>query len=222
MDEILSLYKGEPAELVKAIFDFARRGRIWFSLNPDEAAEALGQPRRRICRALEVLEEKAMVELRASDVRNRYTCLKPDSDPAELTTELETRFLKREQQERDRIRQVLDLVTHSGCQTAFLAAHFGEVLKDACGHCTYCATGRAQSLPDLAPLAPLPAGLDVPAFNALRKAHPDALGEPRSAARFLCGLTSPAFARAKISRHSLFGALADFPFHDIMAWASLT
>ena len=220
MDEILNLYQGEPAQLVRAIFDFAKRGRVWYSLNPDKAAEALGQPRRRICRALEVLEEKAMIELRSSDVRNRYTRLQPDAEPAELTAELEARFLKREQQERERIQQVLSLVTHAGCQTAFLAAHFGEILAGACGHCSYCATGRVQSLPELAALPPLPAHLDVPALNALRKSQPDALAEPRSVARFLCGLSSPAFTRAKISRHALFGALADYPFHDVMAWAS--
>jgi ATP-dependent DNA helicase RecQ len=219
MDEILNLFKGEHAQLVRSIFGFAKRGRTWYSLNPDEAAEALGQPRRRICRALEVLEEKAMIELRASEVRNRYTCLKPDSDTEQLTSELTARFLKREQLERDRLQQVLALVTHAGCQTAFLAAHFGEVLHEPCGHCTYCATGRAQSLPPLAPAPPLPGGLDVAAFSSLRRQHQDALAEPRSAARFLCGLTSPAFARAKISRHPLFGSLSDYPFHDVMAWA---
>ena len=65
---------------------------------------------------------------------------------------------------------------------------------------------------------PLPAGLDAEAFGALRAAHPEALGEARQAARFLCGLTSPALTRAKLTRHDLFGALEDRRFREVLEW----
>jgi len=48
------------------------------------------------------------------------------------------------------------------------------------------------------------------------QAHPEALATPRQRARFLCGLTSPATTRAKLSRHALFGALADQRFADVL------
>ncbi|MFL6197502.1 MAG: RecQ family zinc-binding domain-containing protein [Thermoanaerobaculia bacterium] len=37
--------------------------------------------------------------------------------------------------------QVLTLAAHGGCQTAFLAAHFGERLPHPCGHCSWCENG---------------------------------------------------------------------------------
>jgi ATP-dependent DNA helicase RecQ len=218
VEEIFAKYQGEPAEFVRGIFETAKRGRTWYALDPDTTAEQLGQERRRVIRALEVLEEKGWVELRASDVRNRYTRLAADADPTALAAELAQRFLHREQLERERLQQVLSLVTHAGCQTAFLVAHFGEVREEPCGHCTYCLSGRTQRLPDLPPRPPLPAGLDLDALQELRAAHASALAEPRSVARFLCGLTSPSLTRARLGRHALFGSLASYPFAEVMAW----
>jgi ATP-dependent DNA helicase RecQ len=37
-------------------------------------------------------------------------------------------------------------------------------------------------------------------------------------ARFLCGLASPAASRAKLGKHELFGALADAPFQQVLAF----
>jgi ATP-dependent DNA helicase RecQ len=49
-------------------------------------------------------------------------------------------------------------------------------------------------------------------------AHPQALGAPRQRARFLCGITSPATSRAKLSREELFGVVADRRFAEVLAW----
>ncbi|MFP2911671.1 RecQ family ATP-dependent DNA helicase, partial [Pyxidicoccus sp. 3LFB2] len=62
----------------------------------------------------------------------------------------------------------------------------------------------------------LPARLDMAAFQALATKHPEALGHPRQAARFLCGLSSPALSRAKLGGHKLFGALEDWPFAEVL------
>jgi ATP-dependent DNA helicase RecQ len=220
LEDVFGRYEGEPAAFVRGIFDSAKRGRTWFALNPDTVAETLGRERRRVVRALEVLEEQGLVELRVSDVRNRFTCLRPDAGTEALAAELAERFLRREAAERERLSQVLQLVTHDGCQTGFLAAHFGEIRNEPCGHCTFCVTGRPQALPELPPLPPLSAGLDTRELDSLRQSQPEALAEPRALARFLCGLSSPALTRARLTRHALFGTLASYPFHDVLAWAA--
>ena len=38
--------------------------------------------------------------------------------------------------------------------------------------------------------------------------------------RFLCGLSSPKLIRAKLTRHSLFGALQQVPFPVVLAKAT--
>ena len=60
------------------------------------------------------------------------------------------------------------------------------------------------------------AEIDRSALDALVAAHPEALATPRQRARFLCGLTSPATTRAKLTRHPLFGALAEQRFADVL------
>ena len=51
---------------------------------------------------------------------------------------------------------------------------------------------------------------------ALREEHPAELGQPRQLARFLCGLSSPATTRARLSRHELYGALAAHRFAAVL------
>ena len=66
----------------------------------------------------------------------------------------------------------------------------------------------AAALPPASAL-PAPETVVAPARIAgLRAEHPEALGQPRQLARFLCGLSSPATTRERLSRHELYGALA--------------
>jgi ATP-dependent DNA helicase RecQ len=37
-------------------------------------------------------------------------------------------------------------------------------------------------------------------------------------ARFLCGLSSPLTARARLGKHEMFGALSDAPFREVMSF----
>jgi ATP-dependent DNA helicase RecQ len=218
LEEIGQQFRGEPAQFVADIFAQAKKGRIWYAVDADATAEALGQERRRVVRALEYLAEHGWAEVRVSDLRYRYTRLSNRENVQALVEELVQRFTGREEREVARVQQVLDLVTHEGCQTNALVRYFGEERMEPCGHCTYCRTGRRQVLPPSPTPGPLPADLDVAAFQELRGAHPEALAEPRQAARFLCGLSSPAVTRAKLSRDPLFGALEGRRFREVLEW----
>ncbi len=224
LPQILEQFPGTPGELVAGLFAHAKKGRIWYALNPDEMAEQLGQERRRVVRAVEVLAERGLIELKVADARQRFFRLRETADADALAAMLGERFLSREKAEVARVRQVIELVTHDGCQTNALIAYFGETRTEPCGHCTWCVSGgRRQKMPaSHENAAPLPAGLDVPAFDALRAAHPDALGEARQAARFLCGLSSPALTRAKLTRDPLFGIWEERGFADVLAWCAPT
>jgi ATP-dependent DNA helicase RecQ len=218
VEQIVARFQGEPARFVADLFAQARKGRTWYGFNPDEAAAGLGQERRRVVRALEYLEEHGWVELRAADVRQRYTRRRPVEDPDALAAELIQRFHRREALEVERLQRVLAFAAEDGCQTNALVGYFGEERAEPCGHCTHCLTGTPRPLFPPHPLPALPAGLDVAAFRELRAAFPEALADPRQAARFLCGLTSPAVTRAKLGRDALFGALAEHRFADVLAW----
>jgi ATP-dependent DNA helicase RecQ len=218
--EITARFGGERGEFIRGIFEKSRFGREWYTIDPEALAGKLGEGRERIVRALDWLGEQGLLEVTASDARQRYARLvqKPDIDA--LVTELEGRFVRREAQETVRVRQVADLVTHDGCQTNFLLAYFGERREAPCGHCTFCEVGKPTSFPALPEPAPIAAELDRAGFLALCDANRDALRSPRQRARFLCGLSSPGLSRARLTRSPWFGILEDRRFADVLAWCT--
>ena len=218
LDSVLAEFPGEPGDFLATLFQKARFGKIWYSFNPDEMAEELEQPRGRIVRALEVLEERGLAVVRAADSRQHYFRCNAQDDAGALLATLAERFQKREAQEVARVGQVLALVEEDGCQVNALVCYFGEQRAQPCGHCSYCLTGRRAVLPPLPPQPPLPAGIDTGELAALRTQYPLALAHPRQCARFLCGLTSPALTKAKLTRHPLFARLESRRFHEVLGW----
>jgi ATP-dependent DNA helicase RecQ len=130
------------------------------------------------------------------------------------------RFQQREAQEVARVSRVLALVEEDGCQVNALVGYFGEQRAQPCGHCSYCLSGQRAVLPPRPAQPPLPAGLDTAELAALRAQYPHALAHPRQLARFLCGLSSPALAKAKLTRHPLFSRLESRRFHEVLAWCA--
>lgn len=219
--EIEAMFTGEPAKLVRNLFKQAKRGSKWYSLNPDEVAENLGQERRRIVRALEVLEQQGAIELKLSELKHRYIRQNNEHNAEQLAKELFKRFSEHEVRDIDRLKMVVDLVTMAGCQSNALASYFGEARSENCGHCTFCLTGKAQILPVGDEPPPFESIVNLTAINRLRLENPEALGDPRQMTRFLCGLTGPAFTKAKLSRHALFGSLETRRFQDVYDWVCL-
>ena len=216
-EEVVATFKGEPARFLAAVLERAKPGRIWLTLDPGAVAEAIGQERSRVVKALEVLEERGLAELAAADLRHRFERLREVDLPA-LAHDLTGRFVRREAQEIDRVRQVLALVENDGCITNALVGHFGEVRDTPCGHCSFCTTGARARLFPRAPLPPIDTLVDLSRVRALREEHPNALDEPRKLARALSGLSSPALSRAKIPRTPIFGCLEGYPFGEVLAY----
>ena len=217
-EDVFAGFDAPRADFLRRLVASGKTGRSWTSLDPEEAATTLGEQRPRIVAALAHLEERQLIELRAADARQRYTVLVRPSSAAELLDRLTDRFERREAAETERISRVVSLVTHDGCQVNQLVGYFGETRDTACGHCTFCLTGSAQQLSDVATSPALDHIVDRRQLDLLEAAHPQALGAPRQRSRFLCGITSPATSRAKLTRETLFGALADRRFADVLAW----
>ncbi len=216
--DALAAFTGEPRQFLASVFAASKMGRTWLTIDPEAVANAIAADRARVIRALTVCEERGLVELVASDLRHRYARLRPLEDAGTLTHDLEARFAKREAAELERLAQVLALVEKTECHTNALVAHFGEQREQPCGTCVPCRAGTARPLPRSKPPLPLPGALDVATVAATRSRHPQALGQPRQLARWLSGITSPALSRAKLTRHPLFGQLAERSFRDVLTW----
>ena len=213
---ILERFEGERRTFLANLFRQARKGRTWLTLDAGAAAGALGVPRDRVVRALDWLGEQGMLEVQAAGVRHRYRRLRHPDDPDSLAADLHRRLTDREEAELGRLRQVVELAGLDGCRTAMLTAHFGEAMEAPCGHCSGC-LDQAPGIPERqAP--PIPGDL-AETLAPLLEAQAEVLDSPRAVARFLCGISSPRLGRARLGGHELFGALAEVPFREVVAWA---
>jgi ATP-dependent DNA helicase RecQ len=218
-EEILGRFTGERREFLRGIFRQAKKAKIWFHIDLEAAARTLGSPRDRLVRALDHLASEKLLEVRAAGLRYPYRWIRRPADPEALARSLHERTVDRESREIARLDQVLTLASHDGCQTAALAAHFGEILPHPCGHCSWCLRGGKPA--ELFP--PTPAPLDEDRLRqAVRLRHEggnrelqEALAGPRAFARFLTGLPSPR-VRGKLKSHPLYGAFGNVPFAEVL------
>ena len=215
---IYAAFGEKASKFLRELFATAKHGRIWLKIDPDEAMEKLGCARENIVRAMEMLEQKNVAQVRAADARQRYTRLHDEEDAEALVADLQERFALREKAEIKRIGDVLKLVEYPGCQTNALVRYFGEKRPEPCGHCSFCVTQEAAQLPKTRELPNLELRVDTDVLRDLRDSHPQALGLPRQMARFLCGLTSPALSRAKLPKHEMFANLENYRFVEVLEW----
>jgi ATP-dependent DNA helicase RecQ len=210
-DDVYATFDTDRAEFLRRVIASGKEGRVWTRIDPESVP---GEERERVVEALGYLEQQGLVELKAADVRQRFSLLRQAPSREALCERLADRFDRREQSEAERIERVVALVEHDGCQVQALVGYFGEARAEPCGHCSYCLAGSAQSLPE--PAATPKIDLDRSLLDELTVEHPTALGTARQRARFLCGLSSPATTKAKLSRHPLFGTLAEHRFADVL------
>lgn len=213
--QILSQFEDERRRFLERLFRQAKKGKIWLQIDVDRAAEALEAPRERVVRALDYLGERGWLEVQAAGTRNRYQRLRAPEDPADLAKQLHARSIERERQEIARLGQVLQFAHQAECQNAALCRHFGETRSNSCGHCTRCLEPRAAEAPRGREWPPIDSSV-IERAQALRIEHPE-LSDSVALARLLCGISSPALTRAKLTAHPLFGACEHQCFAEIRA-----
>jgi ATP-dependent DNA helicase RecQ len=224
IERVLAGHQAERRTFLQRLFACGKKGRIWTSLNADEAATELGEPRERVLRALTWLQEAGEIELKPSGSRQKFH-LGPAAtkrSPAELAEQLENLFQERERRDVQRLGEVLDFAAERGCLVRHLLHYFGEELTADCGQCTSCeerAAGVDTRMLRLIPASkpPVICTDHVATIRGLIDERHAALRAPRALARFLCGLTSPAITRSRLTRDDRFGLLENIPFPDVLA-----
>ena len=214
-EDILARFDAGRADFLRSIFDHAREGRTWFSLDAEQMSHSTGEPRERIVKALGYLEETGDLVVQASGVRQGYRMLQSSCDHGTLGKTLGVRFARREEQDVARVRRMLRFAEHDGCLTRHLLDYFGEPHED-CGHCARCEGVRAKPLPP-ARFARL-GDADADLLRNLRREGHASLATPRQLTRFLCGIASPATTRAKLRTHDMFGVFHTVPFKEVLAF----
>jgi len=204
-----------------------KAGRTWTTIEPANAAELLDCERDHVVRELASLESHGDITLKPAGIRHAYRRVRtPDDFPA-LTDRIQKLFLHREEQDLERLQQVLSYAEEKDCLSRHLLNHFGEDHPDPCGHCGSCLRPPSDRVPETPP--PDLTATHVDLIQSLLNERHGPLRTPRQLARFLCGLTSPAASRAwavmpdtgkraRLTTHEAFALLQDHPFQDVLAY----
>lgn len=217
-DRVIAGHTPERQKFLKSLFDSGKRGTRLLTIEPDAAAEKIGESRERILKALSYLEEAGDIEIKPSGLRHKFRLLAgaKERNPREIATWLHGLFTSREKQDLARLDGIVEFTSAPGCSVRRLVEYFGEKTKSDCGHCGRCQGEKAT---------PLPKGNDadisqddVEAITNLRAEGHAALRAKRQLARFLCGISSPAVTRDRLTRHDAFGRLEAVPFAKVLEY----
>lgn len=195
---------------LQSVFSSGKQGRTWLTIHPTQAAKDLNEDRQRILNALNYLEQKGLIELRLSGIRQRYRLRQKPRSMTGLIEQIQEKFKNRELRDMERMQQVCRWAASESCLQQALVNYFGEQLAEPCGQCSAC-TGVPAALIHRQPIAP-----DVSVIQLLQSQPHEALGTARQQARLLCGITSPRLSRARLGKHPSFGALANCRFEDVL------
>jgi ATP-dependent DNA helicase RecQ len=218
---ILAALNEDRRRFLTALFGSGRRGPKYLTLEIEAAAQRLGEPRDRIVKALTWLEETGAILQKPAGLRHGFRLCGDASqrDPSAVAADQAKLFAQREARDSQRLAQILDFASASGCITRRLIGYFGEALaEDNCGHCHFCRTGdpATQVALPATPIAPF-TDADAEEVRALIFEEHASLATPRQITRFLCGLTSPATSRARLTKRPEFARFATTPFRTVLA-----
>ncbi len=211
---ILDRFEGERREFLAGVLSSLTKGRTWFTLNTVLAAKKLGVDRARIVKAIDYMSDQTWLEVQVSDLVHGYRWLRRIEQPKTLADDLHRRLADRERGEVVRIDDVFGIAKAESCQAQTLSGHFGESLSKPCGHCSACTGEGPWSIPE-ATARPLGSSA-IKSIDALAGEYPDRFTTARDKARFLCGLSSPGFVRARLTRHPSFGICDRIPFASVL------
>ena len=217
-NSVYEAFSPKATDFLRNIVSISKTGTTWTKIDPDAAAERLGCPRAQIVRAVELMDQKGVAQVRASDVRHEFERLVEVFDTDALVAGLMEKFAARESAEIKRINDVLKLVECSKCQTNALVGYFGEKRAEPCGHCSFCQTKRAAILPPEIERNAIDEVVNRDELDEVRAQYREALQTPRQVARFLCGLSSPALSKARLMKHPFCGRLDSYRFGEVLAW----
>ncbi|MEI8312497.1 MAG: RecQ family zinc-binding domain-containing protein, partial [Verrucomicrobiota bacterium] len=215
-ERVIAGHTADRQRFLRAIFAAGKRGRRWLTIDVAAVAESTGSSRERILKALGYLEESGDIEMKPAGLRHRFRLLAgaKERSTRELATWLYGLFTRREAQDLARLDRIVAFAGDAGCSTQRLLEYFGESHPSPCGHCGRCAGTAAAPLPR-SPERDITI-FDLKAIRSLRDEGHAALRGCRPLARFLCGISSPAATRERLTRHDAFGLLEGVPFSKVL------
>jgi len=216
---ILAGHTEERQEFIIKLFKAAKQAariKTRYTFEVAQVAESLGVPEGKVTKSLQWLETHGDLSLKPSQYLMLYQATEKglQASAKEVTAELEAHFSHWEQQEFDRLNSMIELAESVDCIEQRVLSYFGEK-SSPCGKCSACRGEGGVLLEEGEGLKIQHEQLEV-----IRRIHDEghsALKAPRQMAKFLCGMTSPATTRARLTtKHDDFGVYEDYLFSDVL------
>ena len=212
--QMLLKLEGERRVFASSVLALTVKKKVGFEISLPQAADRLQCERSRIVKMLDYFAEQGWIDLEVSGLVHGYRKTQQLGEPELLTQELYQYTLEREIGELARLEEVFELMCSDRCQSAAIAEHFGQPMQDGCGHCSVCDGAIIGALPE--PAVPRVGDSAMTALRALSRQHPEALGDARQQARFLCGLSSPKLIRKRLTQDPYYGCCNFIPFDRVL------
>ncbi len=219
-DELIHKFKGERQAFVQAILDNSPAAKLWAIVDLQQLQSSYSCDRQRIITALDYFQEQGWLELQSKQMTDVYQVINSQFDPQSLARQLYEKFKHKEQQQIQRITEMLALFQSTHCLSRQLADYFGDQqLTQDCGHCSVC-LGNYQHWP-----AQLPAAkIDEHELRMIAEELNNAIVQQFSQAasislicRYLCGISTPWLTKIKARRLGHFGRYENYTGKQVLA-----
>jgi len=216
-EDIIDRFQGERRQFVTAIFEQCETKKVWTYVNIEKIMAYPGTDRKRVVAALDYFDEQGWIQLQSRQAIDVFDILDKRFDIDQLDRSMYEKFKNKESLEIARIRQMVGFFESNACLSKALALYFGETIAvDHCGHCSVCRghPAKIEHTLELEPLAhknPDDLGSDYLSMH-------DSFCASLDVAKFLCGIQTPFFIRAKVNKLLNFGVLQHYPFMEVKTW----
>lgn len=216
-EKIIDLFDASRKEFLSLVLNAGTQGSKWLTLDSVKVADELGEDRMRIVKALNYLEEKNMINISVSGIRQVYRFKNKNTNIINLISQLQKLFIDREQNDIKMSENLINLLKHNGCKTQFLMEHFGEEIKQ-CGHCEYCIY-KHNTIPYSKKEYDF-RDFDLSKVRDLKNEYPEVFASTRKITKFLCGISSPHISKLlkSLSSSKGFGSLGEVPFDKVLSY----
>ena len=217
-EAIIGYFTGDRKTFVETLFSNCQKARIWTTANVEATAGNTKSDRTRVVAALDYFEEKGWIELKPKSSVEVFAVLNSKFNLEEIADSLFDLFVKREQFEIERIQQMIRFFETSPCLSAGLSKYYGEKLNATCGFCSSC---RSRTpLPFKGEYENQLVQLDYNELTSELLETMDPPITPWQITRFLCGITTPRTAKARVGRLDHYGFLSTTPYKDVLDWVN--
>ncbi|MGB1321503.1 MAG: RecQ family ATP-dependent DNA helicase [Vibrio gallaecicus] len=209
-DQILNQFHGERKDFVETIFQCSPQARVWCQIDFETLWNHFQADRQRVIAAMDYFHEQGWIELESKQITDVYAVKNTTLDIHTQSEQLTELFKIKENNEVERLAQMLNFFEADTCLSSRLASYFADdKAPTQCGHCSVC-RGEIASLPGhiVDPIDEEVAQQWISEFlaNATQLITDEAI------ARFLSGIATPLSTKMKASKMMGYGKLEQYPF----------